>query len=668
MTADQSTNKESYLELVDQVLKHDSLYFQLHAPEITDEEYDLLFQKLIYIESVHPDWIVDRSPTQSVKDAVNEGFSSYSHHYPMKSLEKSFTKDSLEDFLKRCSKNLNQDQLSFVCEPKLDGLAISLRYEKGVLVQALTRGNGIVGDDVTAQVKTIESLPHQLIDGVRAFPDTVEVRGEVYMTKEVFHQLNSLRQEKELTLFANPRNAAAGSLKLLDPSMVAERKLSISIYDIANPYTNKPSRHFDVYALLKDWGLPVIPNYDCFKDIESLWAFVDSIYQQRPFLAYDIDGVVIKLDHYNLRDLLGETNKHPRWAIACKFSAERALTQLKDITLQVGRTGVITPVAELDPILLSGSVVSRATLHNVDEVLKKGICIGDMVWIEKGGDIIPQVIEVDTEKRLASFVPWQPPTQCPCCQSMLIKEEGQVALRCPNKECASQNLQKLIHFCSKAAMDIQSLGKKMISKLYDLGLISTFHTLYQLTLSDLLPLEGVKEKSAGNIISALDQSKNQPLHKLIFGLGIRHVGEGAAKTIADVCQTLDGLLSIDPQKLLDIDGFGQKVVESIETWVKDDQNIQEVYRLKGLGVNPKAEEKVESSVSGKTFVITGTLEKYSRQALKDLVVSFGGSVTGSVSKKTDFLIAGGKAGSKLKKAQDLGVVILSEEAFLEMIR
>lgn len=659
-------NKENYLKLVEELLHHDQLYYEKSAPEISDFEYD---QKLKFVEEIekdHPEWVLPFSPTQRVAEQPSQGFAQVQHEVPMLSLSNTYSREEVEDFVKRMHKLLERENIEFSCELKMDGIACSLRYENGVLTRALTRGNGKVGDDITANIKTIKSLPLKLKG---AFPDVLEVRGEVYMPIHVFEAYN---RENDHT-FVNPRNAAAGSLKLLDARITAKRKLEIVCYGIANPSEASISTQYEVHSYLKDLGLPACREEHFAKctSIDEVFTFIDSIEKKRATLPFEIDGVVIKVNALKDHPRLGSTGKSPRWAVAYKYAAEQAVTVIKEITVQVGRTGVLTPVAELEPVFVSGSTISRATLHNQDEITRKDIRVGDTVVIEKGGDVIPKVVSVVTEKRPAGTTPWTMPDYCPACGEEIEQREGEVAYRCVNPSCTSQSLRRIIFFASRSALDIEHLGEKVVKKLYDLELVTKISDIYRLTREDLLLVEGFKEKSASNLIESIEASKEVSLTQLIIGLQIPFVGAGTAELLAEEAGDLDGLKALSEEQLIRIDGIGEKVSDSVIQFFSNPAHLQEIEELQELGVQPihvVKEKKRHPFFEGKTFVLTGTMAEFTRTEAADLIKGYGGKVSSSVSKKTDFLLAGEEAGSKLEKAEKLGVTILSEEDFLNLIK
>lgn len=659
-----ATDYQDYLELINTLRHHDFLYYIKCQPEISDFEYDKLYRQLIEIEGQNPKWIISSSPTQSIQDSMHVGFKQQLHTSPMLSLANTYSKEEVEDFIKRVKKGLEKENVSFCCELKMDGLAVSIRYEKGVLTRALTRGDGKVGDDVTHNIKAIASLPFQLVGN--NIPDILEIRAEVFMPKSVFDELNHKKRQKGEELYANPRNAAAGSLKLLDYKEVYARKLQVVGYGIIEDSNRKISCQHEVSNYIKNFGIPAFSNNHSVlcHDVQEIFVFANRVEKERAILDFDIDGIVIKLDSLQMQDLLGFTAKIPRFAVAYKFHAEKALTQIKEITFQVGRTGVITPVAELDPVFLAGSTISRATLHNFEEIQRKDIRLNDFVIIEKGGDVIPKVLEVDLSKRTHDSTPLKIPTHCPSCHHLLHKDEKLVALRCLNHEnCPMQNLRKLIFFASKDGMDIENLGKKVVEKLIQLGFVHSIADFFKLTKDQLLQIPGFQEKSADNLMQSIEQAKEKNLDKFIAAIGIPHVGKQMAELLAQEFHSIHDLEKATKDQLMNLDGVGEKVADAIVEYFKDQGNIIEIDEMIDLGLKlkkVKINQQENLPFSGKIIVITGSLEKFSRKEAEEYLKSLGAKVSSSVSKQTDYLIYGEDAGSKLEKARKLGVQCLSE--------
>jgi len=660
--------KERIEFLRGEVAGHDELYYRQATPEVSDFEYDQLKQELTDLEATHPEFAVEASPSSKVGDDRLEGFQTYRHRLPMMSLDNTYSKDEFFAFVERVEKGLEGQEIRFSVEPKIDGVAVSVTYERGELVRAVTRGNGVEGDDITENVRLIARLPTRL-DG-KAHPDTVEIRGEIYMTNEEFDRLNAARREAGLEDFKNPRNLAAGSVKLLDRREAAERKLEVVLYGMGFCEPAMAASQSEYQALLKDWGVPVVERHWTVEGADGAWGAIEELDRLRMGFAYPTDGAVIKIDSFASQDELGATSKAPRWAIAFKFAAEQEETVLRDITIQVGRTGVLTPVAELEPVILDGTTVSRATLHNEEEMTRKDVRKGDSVIIEKAGEIIPAVIRVLSEKRPAQSVPYVFPRRCPACGEETVKLEGEVAIRCMNAECPAQVRGRLEHFASRQCMDIEGLGEAVVSQLVDRGLVASIADLYRLSFDEVIALEKFAEKSAKNLIEALERSKKVELWRFLHGLGIPQVGATAAKDLAKAFGSVPLLRETDLDTLVEIDGVGEKTGQGIIAFFADERNAAILDQVFELGMSPLAPERPSESeaiLAGKTFVITGTLPLMKRDEAKNLIESKGGKVTGSVSKKTDYLLAGEAAGSKLAKAEKLGVEVIDEDRLREML-
>lgn len=657
--------KAAYEKLVEEIRKHDRLYFEEARPIIPDHEYDRLMNELIEIEKRHPEWVTPSSPTQRIAPALLHGFKQVSHVVPMLSLANTYSFDELADFIKRVHKLLEGREVSFCSELKMDGVAVSVRYERGIFVQALTRGDGRKGDDITANMKTIRSLPLEL-SGPH-IPEKLEVRGEVFMPLKVFEALNAEIQDEE-ERWANPRNAAAGSLKLLDPREVAKRRLSAVFYGIAEDSSHSAQTQFESHALLEKWGLPVFDrrHRELSKNVEEISVFAGKIEKQRHDLPFQIDGIVIKVDEFRYYDQLGTTGKSPRYAVAYKFAAEKAVTRINAITVQVGRTGVLTPVAELEPVFVAGSTIARATLHNQEEVERKDIRVGDTVVIEKGGDVIPKVVEVVLKKRPHNTHPWKMPKKCPACGTPVLHVPGEVAVRCPNNGCGEQRVRRLAHFVSKNAMDIEHMGIRVVEQLVERGMITTFSDIYELSADELSQIEGFKEKSIQNLLSSIERSKKTTLARFIFALGVKHVGEESAELLAEHAGDIHTLAKMSEVDLLAVEGIGEKTAQEIASYFHDPLHLKEIEALLHHGVKPE-QMKIRADKShpfyGKTFVLTGTLQEFTRTEATALIKERGGRVSGSVTKETDYLLAGEEAGSKLEKAKKLGISIMDEKAF-----
>mgnify|MGYP000887883428 FL=1 len=642
-------------------------YYVLDKPSVPDSEYDKRMQELIALETEFPQLKTPNSPTQRVGGEVLEGFQKVRHRIPMLSLANAFNEADLRDFDRRVRQTVGDT--AYVCELKIDGLAVSLRYENGVFVQGSTRGDGTVGEDITVNLRTVRSIPLQLTEKV-----TIEVRGEVFMPKKSFAKLNEEREENGEVLFANPRNAAAGSLRQLDPKIAASRNLDVFLYAIGENHLELIERHSDGLNYLDRLGLKTNQERRLCPTIDDVLQFIKEWQEKRPKLPYEIDGIVIKVDRYDQQEKLGTTVKSPRWAIAYKFPAEEVVTKLTGIDLSVGRTGVVTPTGILEPVRVAGTTVQRASLHNEDLIKEKDIRIGDYVIVKKAGDIIPEVVRSVPEKRTGKEDPFAMPTHCPACESELVRLEGEVALRCINPKCPAQIREGLIHFVSRNAMNIEGLGEKVITQLFQENLVADIADIYKLTKGQLIQLERMGEKSVQNLLTAIETSKENSLERLLFGLGIRHVGAKAAKILAQTYEHIDQLMVAKEEELQAITDIGEKMANSIVTYFQAPEVKELIGELKSLGVNvtykgerPQDIAEIESPVAGKTIVLTGKLAHLSRNEAKEKLEQLGATVTGSVSKKTDIVIAGADAGSKLTKAQSLDIEIWSEEQFLEIL-
>jgi DNA ligase (NAD+) len=662
-------SQKEYIELVEEILEHDRHYYEECKPIISDYEYDLLIKEMERYEKEHLDLVLPYSPSKRVGEKPSEGFQQKEHAILMLSLANTYSKEEVQEFLKRVRKLLEKEKILFCVELKMDGTSISLRYEKGQLVRALTRGDGKVGDDVTANVKTIKTLPLKLLG--HNIPDLLEIRGEVFLTKKVFQRMNELREEEGLELWANPRNAAAGSLKLLDPKEVAKRGLDIITYAVVEGGERIHSQ-YEVHSFLRELGLPAAAKNHLAKcsSIEEIFAFAETIQKQRDHLAFEIDGIVIKVDDLLSYQILGTTGKAPRYAVAYKFAPEQAFTKIEEITVQVGRTGVLTPVAELRSVHLAGSTISRATLHNEDEIKRKDIRVGDWVVIEKGGDVIPKVVNVDFSKRSPDSQEWKMPKHCPACNEEVVHNKGEVAVRCPNSKCSARRFRRIAFFASKHAMDIEHLGEKVVEQLIEKGLVSRISDLYLLDENGLSRLEGFKEKSIHNLLSSIEKSKKCSLSRFLMGLQIKYVGEETAEDLAEAAEDLERLMHMKKEELLEIEGVGEKVALSILDFFADPHNREEIHLLLKHGIEPKQPKRVKVHghlFAHKTFVLTGTLDHYSRDEASALIKERGGKISSSVSKQTDFVLLGKDPGSKYVKAKELGVALLTEKEFEQML-
>ncbi|EIA7551834.1 NAD-dependent DNA ligase LigA [Listeria monocytogenes] len=661
-------DKKRYEELINILDQYSYDYYVIDNPTVEDAEYDQKMQELLKIEEAHPEWVTPESPSKRVGGEVLEGFKKVAHDTPMLSLANAFNQEDLADFDRRIRDKVGDD-IAYMCELKIDGLAVSLQYENGKYKQGATRGDGTIGEDITANLRTIRSIPMKLQKDY-----SIEVRGEAFMPKRSFQKLNEIREEEGQMLFANPRNAAAGSLRQLDTKIAASRNLDIFLYAVADFGEMGVETHSAGLDMLETLGLKVNKERRLCNSLEEVYAYIEEWTEKRAGLAYDIDGIVLKLNNLEQQRQMGNTVKSPRWSIAYKFPAEEVPTKLLDIELNVGRTGVITPTAVLEPVRVAGTTVSRASLHNEDLITEKDIRIGDTVLIKKAGDIIPEVIKSITEKRSGSEEPFHMPKNCPACDSELVRLEEEVALRCVNPKCPAQIKEGLIHFVSRNAMNIDGLGEKVIIQLFSQHLIKDVADLFFLSKEKLLELERMGEKSVTNLLASIQASKQNSLEKLLFGLGIRHVGAKAAKSLAIHFDTMDNLKVADKETLTSINDIGEKMADSIVTYFANEEVHDLLEELKRAGVNmtytgPKLEDMSEEELvfAGKTVVLTGKLEKLTRNDAKALIESLGGNVSGSVSKKTDVVVAGSDAGSKLAKAEELAIPIWSEEDLIEYL-
>lgn len=654
-------------ELKETIRRHDYLYYVLNSPEISDTQYDRLFSALKELEKAHPRYITPDSPTQRVSEAPVGGFSQVRHLLPMLSVDNTYNPNELRSFDQRLKKSLAPMDLTYVVELKIDGLALSLLYEDGLLTRAATRGDGQSGDDVTANVRTIKSVPLRLKDNVEGL---LEVRGEVYMPQKSFEALNEARAQAGEQLFANPRNAAAGSLKLLDPKLTASRNLAFFCYGVGFCDNSPAASHFETISVLKDLGLPANPHIEKAADIEQVIEICQRWQSDRHSLPYPIDGMVVKLDNLALRDALGATGRSPRWCIAYKFPAEQAQTVIEGIDVQVGKTGTLTPVANLAPVLLAGTTVKRASLHNFDELRRLDARIGDTVIIEKAGEIIPQVVSVVKEKRPQVSEEFKLPQACPVCGSQVRKDDNGVYIRCVNALCPAVLRERLIYFAGRGQMDIENLGPAVIDQLLAGGLVKDFADLYHLKKEQLAALDRMGEKSADNIVKAVERSKTRELWRVITALGIRHIGSQSAEILAKEFGSLQTLMEQagQPGRLERIDQIGPVLAQSVADFFSSEDNRRLVQRLLDAGLSPAASKPAGSGVlAGKTIVATGSLENFTRDGINEAIKNNGGKAASSVSAKTDFLIAGQNAGSKLEKARRLGVQVITEQQFMEMI-
>lgn len=660
-----------YIKRIDELVKllkqYNYEYYVLDNPTVTDYEYDSLLRELEVLENEHPEYIRSDSPTQKVGDYLKLDLDEIVHQAQMMSLQDVFNFQELREFDERVKKAVGSRNIEYTCELKIDGIASTIHYEDGLLVLAATRGNGVVGENITQNALTIRTLPKVLKK-----PLTLEVRGEVYMQKDVFNELNILREKENKPLFMNPRNAAGGSLRQLNAEITRERKLDQFAYTLVNPEKYNIYKQSDVMDFLKDLGFNVNPHYRLCKNIEEVIQYIESFNERRKELNYATDGIVIKVNDLTLYDTIGYTVKVPKYAVAYKFPAEIVTTKLKDIVFTVGRTGMITPNAVLEPVLVGGTTVSRATLNNEDFIIQRDIRIGDYVKIRKAGEIIPEVVEVDFSRRKENLVPFKMLTHCPECGMELAKRENESEHHCINPNCCGRILEQLIHFSSRVAMDIEGLGEKQTELLYNLGYIKDVSDIYLLEnyKQDLLTLEGYGHQKVTNLIDAINKSKDNKLEQLIFGLGIRFVGAKASKNLTKYYHSIDELKNARYDDLITIDDIGDVMARSIVDYFENEHNLKIIDRLKEYGVNPISVVEVNNHqpLLGKTIVVTGTLNSLSRTEANELIEKNGGKASSSVSKKTSYVLAGSEAGSKLTKAKELGVTVITEEEFFELIK
>ncbi|MGI6554205.1 MAG: NAD-dependent DNA ligase LigA [Bacillota bacterium] len=659
------TARERITWLRKEIERHDYLYYTLDRPEISDREYDALMQELLSLEKEYPELATPDSPTQRVGGQPLPFFSHVSHPQPLLSLSNAFSNGELRDWDLRLKRMLGTEDLDYVVELKIDGLSVALTYRNGYFETGATRGDGVTGEDITANLKTIRTLPLKLSDPV----PLLVVRGEAYMPRIAFRRLNAEREASGQVLFANPRNAAAGSLRQLDPKVAASRALLLFIYEVIEVEGMKLETHVDTLEFLKKQGFPVNPEWEYCRDMEEVLPLCSKWQEKREKLDYDIDGLVIKVNNKDYQKRLGNTTKSPRWSIAFKFPAEQGITRIKDIIVRVGRTGVLTPTAVLEPVRLAGTTVTRASLHNEDIIREKDIRIGDVVIAQKAGDIIPEVVTVLKEERDGKEEPFSLPEICPECGSKVVRLEGESASRCTGGlYCPAQVREGLIHFVSREAMDIEGLGPKVIEQLLNTNLVKDAGDLYYLKKEQLTSLERMGEKSAENLLESIEASRERPLSRLIFALGIRNVGSRAARLLAGEFKSLDNLAKAKPENLTAIAEIGPKIAESVAAFFREEHNLQVINKLKAAGVNMTEEGATNNGIlAGKKFVLTGRLASMTRSAAKEKIADLGGEVSDSVSKKTDYLVAGEDPGSKYDKAVTLGVPVLSEEEFIDLL-
>nr|WP_276020647.1 NAD-dependent DNA ligase LigA [Acetivibrio straminisolvens] len=655
------------LELREILNYHSHKYYVEDAPEISDFEYDALYRELEKLEMERPDLVTPDSPTQRIGDKPLEGFKKVVHSVQMQSLSDVFNREELLAFDRRMREAIG-DNVEYVVEKKIDGLSVSLVYENGIFIRGATRGDGLVGEDVTQNLKTVKSIPLRLKKDL----PLLEVRGEVFISKKDFIKINEEQEAAGQQLFANPRNAAAGSLRQLDPKVTSQRKLDIFIFNIQRIEGESFETHSETLEFLKELGFKVSPGYKVCQGINAVWEEINRIGEERGDMDFEIDGAVVKVNSLRQRELLGSTIKAPRWAVAYKYPAEIKETIVKQISVNVGRTGVLTPIAVFDSVRLAGSTVSRATLHNMDYIKEKDIRIGDTVRIRKAGDIIPEVVDVVFEKRSGNEVEFSMPSQCPVCGAYVVREEGEAAYRCTGIECSAQLYRKIVHFASRDAMNIEGLGPAIIEVLLEKGLIKGIADLYYLhkEKETLVTMERMGKKSVENLLASIEKSKKNNIDRLIFGFGIRHIGLRAAQLLSENFESIDAIMNASAENIVAIPEFGDKMARSVEQFFSQKQNRDIIEKLKAAGVNTISfgKKKIKDNrFEGKTFVLTGTLPSFTRKEAEEIIKSFGGKTSGSVSKKTDYVLAGEDAGSKLEKAKELGIEIIDEERFRQMI-
>lgn len=644
---------------------HSYRYYVLDSPEISDYEYDMLLRELEKLESIHPELVTPDSPTQRVGGQALKEFKQVVHTVPLQSLQDVFSFEELKDWNNRVANSLNEEY-EYIVELKIDGLSVALLYENGIFVRGATRGDGLIGEDVTQNLRTVKSIPLKIDD-----TNLLEVRGEVYLPKKGFEELNEKREDSGQPLFANPRNAAAGSLRQLDPKITAQRPLDIFVFNVQRYEGTGIETHLEGLEYLKKLGFKVSPERVLCKNIDQVWETINDMGEMRGSLPFEIDGVVIKVNSLSQRKVLGETAKTPRWAVAYKFPAERKKTRVKDIKVNVGRTGVLTPMAILEPVRIAGSTVSKTTLHNEDYIKAKDIRIGDNVIIQKAGDVIPEVVESVKEDREGREIVFVMPDTCPDCGAPVERAEGEAAVRCTNVACPAQQRRAIQHFVSRDAMNIEGIGPQIIVQLLDNGLIHDSSDLYYLKYEDLINLERMGDKSVKNLLSAIDKTRENDIDRLINALGIRYIGQKAGRNLAKAFGSMDKIMRASREELLQVEEIGDKMADTIFDFFKNVRNVEFINKLKSAGVN--MESKSEASAkpqifAGKTFVVTGTLANYSRDEVSALIESYGGKVSGSVSKKTSYVLAGEEAGSKLTKAKELGISVIDEDEFNDMLK
>ncbi|REK17905.1 MAG: NAD-dependent DNA ligase LigA [Planctomycetota bacterium] len=654
-------------KLRDEIRYHDRRYYVDAQPELSDLEYDRLMKRLQELEAKHPDLVTPDSPTQRVGGEPISELESVEHRLPMLSIENTYNLEELRKYGERVAKSLPDEKITWVVELKIDGVAVSITYEDGHLVQAATRGDGRAGDNITHNMRTVIDCPLRL--GGQP-PRVLEVRGEVYMTNSELVRINERQQERGLPLFANTRNLTAGSIKMLDPRICAERRLRLFCHGLGYVEGLKATTYIDFLDELRGYGLPPTPHAACFEDFDAALAHCEELIESLHELDFEVDGLVLKVNDLAQRERLGSTSKSPRWLIAYKWEKYEAKTKLLDIRVQLGKAGTVTPVADLEPVQLAGTVVRRASLHNADEIERKDVRIGDAVIVEKAGKIIPHIVRVEKAERHGHPPKFIFPTQCPECGTELVKDEGGVYIRCPNLRCPAQVKERVRYFASRSAMDIEGLGDKLVDQLVETGAVGSFGDLYRLDLEALQNLERMGKKSSENVLAGIEASKSRGLARLLNALSIRHVGARVASVLAGNFGSMDELQSASVESLAAINEIGPTIAESVHQFLHGEFGRETIADLKQLGLDmtaPRTAQKRSQAIAGKTFVVTGTLEKYSREEIEELITQNGGRAASSVSKKTDYVVAGEKAGSKLEKAQKLGVAVISEKEFDELL-
>ncbi|MGC9454617.1 MAG: NAD-dependent DNA ligase LigA [Phycisphaerae bacterium] len=660
-------DKQRIEQLREEIRRHDWLYYVKAEPEISDRQYDKLLEELERLEKKHPELVTPDSPTQRVGGEPIEGFETVTHSVPMLSIENTYNAEEVREFDRRVRREVGDRKFHYLVDPKVDGVAVSLRYEDGRLAMAATRGNGVEGDDITANVRTIRAVPLRLRGD--DWPDVLEARGEIYWPTGEFNEFNARRAEQGEQTFANPRNGAAGTLKQLDPKIVAERNLAFLAHSIGQLSEPVADRASEVFAKFEQWGIPISRGMTVCDDIDETLEAIDDWLRRRGEVDYATDGMVVKVDELALRDELGATSKYPRWCIAYKYEAEQAETTLTEVEYQVGRLGTITPVAHFEAVQLSGTTVTSATLHNFDQVDRLGVRVGDRILVEKAGEIIPQVVAVVHEKRPKNTKPIRPPEKCPACDGPTARDEGGVYLRCVNPECPAQLRERLKFFAGRDQMDIDHLGEKLIDQLVDKTLVRHFADLYKLRKQDLVELERMGEKSADNVLSAIAESKDRGLRRVLAGLGIRYVGGRVAEVLADNFDDIEGIAAASKEDLEQIPEIGPAIAESIAQFFQSSQGRDVIKRLKDVGVDMSSQRggSTAGPLAGKTVVITGSLENFTRSEAEQAVKSAGGRCTSSVSKNTDFVVVGADPGSKYDKARQAGVETIDEDEFIKRL-